>query len=140
MDFEELTDYLSNVVTERDRLASLSHGGGGVRGAGIAGFLRDQMDALRGIDEERTRVERMQRLDLRIKELQDAVATSHELLEKFSAQVLTESVLFEYGKQLELQSVLGHLARSKTQLYSDSVDKWDRFLNSLGASASARSP
>ena len=75
LDFEELTEYLSGVVSERDRLASLSspqgqgHGHGGVRGAGITGYLKDQMDSLRGIDEERTRVERMQRLDNRIKDV-----------------------------------------------------------------------
>lgn len=77
LDFEELTDYLSSVVSERDRLASLSsphgggHGHGGVRGAGITGFLKDKVDHFRGVDEERTRVERMQRLDGRIKEVSD---------------------------------------------------------------------
>lgn len=75
VEFEELTDYLSSVVTERDRLASLSspygagHGHGGVRGAGITGYLRDKVDGLRGVDEERTRVQRMQRLDSRIQEV-----------------------------------------------------------------------
>jgi len=75
LDFEELTDYLSSVVTERDRLSSLSspygagHGHGGVRGAGISGYIRDRVDGWRGVDEERTRVERMQRLDGRIKEV-----------------------------------------------------------------------
>ncbi len=53
VDFEELTDYLSGVVSERDRLASLSspygagHGHGGVRGAGISGYLKDKVDHLR---------------------------------------------------------------------------------------------
>jgi sorting nexin-4 len=80
LDFEELTDYLSSVVTERDRLASLSsphgagHGHGGVRGAGISGYLRDRVDSLRGVDEERTRVQRMQRLDGRIQEVSAAAA------------------------------------------------------------------
>lgn len=75
LDFEELTDYLSNVVSERDRLASLGspygHGHGGVRGPGLGGYLRDRVDSLRGVDEERTRVERMQRLDGRIKEVSE---------------------------------------------------------------------
>lgn len=142
VDFEELTDYLSTVVTERERLGSLASprgtglGPGGVRGAGITSYLRDQVDAWRGVDEERTRVERMQRLERRTQDLQDAVANSHEVLQSFSNQVLSEALLFEYDKQQELQGVLQQLAQSKVQLYSESVQKWDRLLDSLGANKS----
>ncbi|KDN52362.1 hypothetical protein K437DRAFT_277632 [Tilletiaria anomala UBC 951] len=139
LDFEELTEYLSGVVAERDRLASLSspqgagHGHGGVRGAGITGYLKDQMDSLRGIDEERTRVERMQRLDGRIKELQDAVATSHDVSQAFSQQVTVEAMMFEYAKQLELKEMLGQYVDSKVELHSQAVHNWDRLLRSLEA-------
>lgn len=138
VDFEELTDYLSAVVSERDRLASLASsrglgmGRGGVRGAGVTGYLRDTLDAWRGVDEERTRVERMQRLDARIRELQDAVASSHEVLHAFSQQVLTEWVLFEYAKLTEIQHVLAELVQSKVELYAASVHKWDELLARLG--------
>ncbi|CAD6887297.1 unnamed protein product [Tilletia caries] len=93
IDFEELVDYLSGVVAERDRLASLAspygagHGQGGVR-SGITGFLRDRVDSLRGVDEERTRVERMQRLDGRIQELQEAVTTAHDTSIAFNAEMI----------------------------------------------------
>ena len=140
LDFEELTEYLSGVVAERDRLASLSsphgagHGHGGVRGAGITGYLRDQMDSLRGIDEERTRVERMQRLDGRIKELQDAVATSHDVSQAFSQQVTTEALMFEFAKQLEMKEMLEQYVDSKVELHTDALANWDRLLRALEAS------
>ncbi len=140
LDFEELTEYLSGVVAERDRLASLSsphgagHGHGGVRGAGITGYLKDQMDSLRGIDEERTRVERMQRLDGRIKELQDAVATSHDVSQAFSQQVTTEALMFEFAKQLEMKEMLGYYVDSKIELHTEALSNWDRLLRSLESS------
>lgn len=147
VEFEELTEILSSVVAERERLASLassrgqgkgpgaSPGHGGVRGAGITGYLRDQMDALRGVDEERTRVERMQRLDARIRELQDTVAGSHGTLHRVSQQVLAEAALFEAAKQREMHALLTHFAQSRVHLCADAVQLWDHLLDSIGAGA-----
>ncbi|PWY97164.1 hypothetical protein BCV70DRAFT_167539 [Testicularia cyperi] len=137
LDFEELTDYLSGVVSERDRLASLSspygggHGHGGVRGAGIGGYLKDKMDSLRGVDEERTRVERMSRLDSRIKELQDAVTSAHDTSHAFNNELLRESAFFTHAKHQELKDILNTHAHGQIQLHSDLVDLFDSLIPQL---------
>lgn len=73
LDFEELTDYLSQVSLERDRLAARSGLGGGVAppsGLGLGAYLRDRVEAIRGtVDDDRTRVEKKKKLDVRIKEV-----------------------------------------------------------------------
>jgi len=68
LDFEELSAYLSAVVSERDRLAAMSsgHPGGPV---GLSTYLRDQVDRIRGTDDIHTRRERMRKLDGRITEV-----------------------------------------------------------------------
>jgi sorting nexin-4 len=68
LDFEELSDYLSGVSAERDRLSALISGRAGSR-AGLGQFLREKVDALRGADDDRSRVERMDKLDKKIKEV-----------------------------------------------------------------------
>ena len=69
MDFEELTDYLSNATSERDRLSAVISGHAGSTGLGIGSYLREKVDALRGADDDRSRVEKMRKLDGRIKEV-----------------------------------------------------------------------
>lgn len=69
MDFEELSVYLSNATTERDRLSAVISGHAGSTGLGIGSYLREKVDALRGADDDRTRVEKMRKLDAKIKEV-----------------------------------------------------------------------
>lgn len=69
LDFEELSNYLSNVTLERDRLSAVIAGRAGSTGLGLGSYLRDRMDAIRGADDDRTRVERMKKLDAKIKEV-----------------------------------------------------------------------
>lgn len=76
MDFEELSDYLSGLTTERDRLAAIIRGQAGSTGLGLGAYLRDRVDALRGADDDRSRVEKMRKLDAKIKEVSDVVEIS----------------------------------------------------------------
>lgn len=137
VDFEELTDYLSGVVSERDRLASLSspygagHGHGGVRGAGISGYLKDKVDHLRGVDEERTRVGRMQRLDGKIKELQDAVTSAHDTSQAFNSEVMREHGIFQLAKEQELKDILATHAQGQIELYGELVGVFDQLIPQL---------
>jgi sorting nexin-4 len=73
LDFEELSAYLSAVTAERDRLAAVISGRAGSSGLGLAAYFRDRMDSITGRDDDRTRVERMKRLDTKIKEVSGAV-------------------------------------------------------------------
>ena len=69
LDFEELSDYLSGVTAERDRLSAVISGHAGSSGLGIGAYLKDRVDALRGLDDDRSRVEKMKKLDTKIKEV-----------------------------------------------------------------------
>jgi sorting nexin-4 len=69
LDLEELTEYLSGVTAERDRLSAIIGGHAGSSGLGLSGYLRDKMDAIRGADDDRSRVEKMKKLDAKIKEV-----------------------------------------------------------------------
>lgn len=69
LDLEELTEYLSGVTAERDRLSAIISGHAGSSGLGLSGYLRDKMDAIRGADDDRSRVEKMRKLDAKIKEV-----------------------------------------------------------------------
>jgi hypothetical protein len=68
LDFEELSAYLSAIVSERDRLAALQTGHSGAP-VGLSTYLRDQVDKLRGTDDIHTRRERMRKMDIKIKEV-----------------------------------------------------------------------
>ena len=64
-----LEDFIEIVTAERDRLAAVISGRAGSTGLGLGAYLRDRVDAIRGADDDRTRVERMRKLDAKIKEV-----------------------------------------------------------------------
>ncbi|RDX51035.1 hypothetical protein OH76DRAFT_1436058 [Lentinus brumalis] len=128
MDFEELSEYLSQVTAERDRLAAVISGRAGSTGLGLSAYLRDRVDALRGADDDRTRVERMRKLDGKIKELQDAVQTAHETSDAFSDETLREQKIFQMAKEAEVKEVLGNYADGQIEFYKAAMEEWDRII------------
>jgi len=131
MDFEELTDYLSNVTAERDRLAAVISGHAGSTGLGLGSYLRERVDALRGADDDRSRVERMRKLDAKIKELQDAVTSAHETSDAFSEETLREQTIFQFAKESEMKEMLGGLADSQIEFYKAAMEEWDRIIPTI---------
>lgn len=89
MDFEELSNYLSNLTSERDRLAAVVQGRAGSTGLGLSAYIKDKVDALRGADDDRSRVERMGKLDGKIREVEiicePHYASGSKMLMRFSA-------------------------------------------------------
>lgn len=136
LDFEGLTDYLHTAVTERDRLASLGtpdgepvHGN--VRGVGLRGYMRHMVDRVWGVDEEQARIERMQRLDGRIDELQDAVSLSHKQSQAFNQHVANEHDIYELGRRQEMIQTLRLYTEGNVHLYEQGVELFDRLIASL---------
>ncbi|RSH94672.1 intercellular trafficking and secretion [Saitozyma podzolica] len=127
LDFEELSAYLSAVVSERDRLAALSSGHAGAP-VGLGTYLRDQVDKLRGTDDIHTRRERMRKLDGRIKELQEAVTNAHETSTAFSDEVVKEHSTFELTKQAEMKDLLQTYADGQVEMFQQAMDDWDRII------------
>ncbi|PPQ67141.1 hypothetical protein CVT25_005742 [Psilocybe cyanescens] len=128
LDFEELSDYLSGVTSERDRLAAVISGHAGSTGLGLGAYLKDRVDAIRGADDDRSRVEKMRKLDLKIKELQDAVTTAHETSDAFSDETLREQTIFQYSKKSEMKEMLGNLADGEIEFYKAAMEEWDRII------------
>ncbi|KAI0756842.1 hypothetical protein C8Q80DRAFT_1130766 [Daedaleopsis nitida] len=128
MDFEELSEYLTQVTAERDRLAAVISGRAGSTGLGLGAYLRDRVDAIRGADDDRTRVERMRKLDTKIKELQDAVQTAHETSDAFSDETLREQKIFQRAKEAEMKEMLGNYADGQIEFYKAAMEEWDRII------------
>ncbi|KAE9400585.1 nexin sorting protein [Gymnopus androsaceus JB14] len=128
LDFEELSDYLSGVSDERDRLAAIISGHAGSSGLGLGSYLKDRMDAIRGADDDRSRVEKMKKLDVKIKELQEAVTTAHETSDSFSDETLREQVVFQRAKEAEMKEMLGNFADGQIEFYKAAMEEWDRII------------
>jgi sorting nexin-4 len=128
LDFEELSEYLSNVTAERDRLAAVISGHAGSTGLGLGAYIRDRVDAIRGADDDRHRVEKMRKLDVKIKELQDAVTTAHETSDAFSDETLREQAIFQYTKEDEMKEMLGNLADGQIEFYKAAMEEWERII------------
>lgn len=128
LDFEELSDYLSGVSSERDRLAAIISGHAGSSGLGLGSYLKDRVDAIRGADDDRSRVEKMKKLDVKIKELQDAVTTAHETSDAFSDETLREQHIFQRAKESEMKEMMGNLAEGEIEFYKAALEEWDRII------------
>ncbi|CDO75513.1 hypothetical protein BN946_scf184935.g49 [Trametes cinnabarina] len=128
MDFEELSEYLSAVTAERDRLAAVISGRAGSTGLGLGAYIKDKVDALRGQDDDRTRVERMRKLDAKIKELQDAVTTAHETSDAFSDETLREQKVFQRAKEAEMKEMFGNYADGQIEFYKAAMEEWERII------------
>ncbi|KAI5451443.1 intercellular trafficking and secretion [Naganishia albida] len=131
LDFEELSAYLSAVVAERDRLAALNTGHTAAP-VGISTFLRDKVDQLRGTDDIHTRRERIRKMDIKIKELQDAVTSAHETSTEFSEEIIKEHNIFELSKQAEMKTMLSAYADGQIEMYEKAIEDWDRIIPLLG--------
>ncbi|EIW87047.1 hypothetical protein CONPUDRAFT_116062 [Coniophora puteana RWD-64-598 SS2] len=128
LDFEELSDYLSGVTVERDRLSAVISGHAGSSGLGLSAYLKDKVDAIRGADDDRSRVEKMRKLDVRIKELQEAVTTAHETSDAFSDETLREQTVFQFAKEAEMKEMLSNLADGEIEFYQSAMEEWDRII------------
>ncbi|KAM5533935.1 hypothetical protein V8D89_012360 [Ganoderma adspersum] len=128
MDFEELSEYLSQVTAERDRLAAVISGRAGSTGLGLSAYIRDRVDSIRGADDDRSRVERMRKLDTKIKELQDAVQTAHETSDAFSDETLREQKIFQSAKESEMKEMVGNYVDGQIEFYKAAMEEWERII------------
>lgn len=135
LDFEELSAYLSAVTAERDRLSAIISGRAGSSGLGLAAYIRDRVESITGRDDDRVRVEKMKKLDMKIKEvggeiilsrsqdlffpfkLEDAVTNAHETSDAFSDETLREQSILQYAKKAEMKDMLTELADGQIEMY-----------------------
>ncbi|KAI9843415.1 MAG: intercellular trafficking and secretion [Sclerophora amabilis] len=128
LDFEGLTDYLNKAATDRDILAS-AHGSSGLTGPG--GFLRSKIEDVRGVDHEKSRRDRVRKLELRIDELTKEVEAAKKTTEAFDEEVVKEVADFERIKAVEFRDTFGGLADAHVDFYRGSIANWEKFLKDM---------
>ena len=110
LDFEELSDYLSGVTSERDRLAAVISGHAGSTGLGLGAYLKDRVDAIRGADDDRSRVEKMRKLDIKIREVSFYILLIYNL---------TSYLQLVFSYKMLLRQPMKLLMLSATRLYAN---------------------
>ena len=83
------------------------------------------------VDEERTRLARMHRLDTRIAHLQTAVTAAHDTSLAFNTELLREHAFFVAAKHLETKRILVALADAHIDLHHHLVALFDSLLIQL---------
>lgn len=68
----------------------------------------------------------MRKLDLKIKELQDAVTTAHEVSTDFNEEILKEHNIFQISKTAEMKEMLETYSEGQVDLYRKAIEDWDR--------------
>ncbi|ORZ08062.1 hypothetical protein BCR41DRAFT_310510 [Lobosporangium transversale] len=130
LDFEELTDYLQQQVTERDRLLSNGRLGGS---ATIGGFFQQKMDEIKGVDQERAKQEKIKRVEERIKELEDAVVKSNDESVLFSNETVKEYEIFQLQKTKDMRQCLLDYTAGRVEFFEKGKELWDQIIPVLEA-------
>lgn len=117
MDFEQLSYYLQQAINDKERIEHperFIHDSGSFN---ISEMILDKIKEVRGVDMELDRREKLVRLGLRIKELQEEVAKSSDISQDFSEQVIKEYAYFQDVKGSEIKSGLNAYADSHIEFY-----------------------
>lgn len=117
IDYEELSDYLTRSINEKNNLIS-GYGGGN--------FFTSKLEELAGINQEAARREKISKLETKIASLTSEVDSAKEVADAFEREVLKEVGIFEDIKTKELKSSLASLADSQIEFYRQMVDTWTR--------------
>ncbi|KAI7863966.1 hypothetical protein BDF14DRAFT_1733065 [Spinellus fusiger] len=127
VDFEVLSGQLQQTIQEKERIlhstkytnsSSLS----------VKEYVTEKINEVRGIDAQRARREKLERLELKIKELQEDVARTNDISVNFSNQVLKESEIFQKIKDKELKQGLSDYADCHIEFYEKGVTLWENIL------------
>ncbi|KAI8927651.1 hypothetical protein BC831DRAFT_451720 [Entophlyctis helioformis] len=118
VDHEELTNWLQSHQSDRDRTMSTG------KSPGIAGFFKDKINDLKGVDPEKARQIRLVKLDAKIQELQEAVAQSGVTAEAFSKEVTKEIDYFQQFKVHDLKQYLRHYIDAQIEFHEKGLEHW----------------
>jgi len=124
LDFEDLSSYLSNLTTERDRIAA-----GFSTNVGISSYLKEKLEFIRtGAETDTSREAKIHKLDCKIKDLQEAVTSAHETSDRFNEEVMKEFKVFQDSKAVELKEILNDLADGNISMYKKSIQDWENMI------------
>ncbi|KAG0044020.1 intercellular trafficking and secretion [Gryganskiella cystojenkinii] len=125
LDFEELSDFLQQQVAERDRLMSNGRLGGT---GSIGGFFQQKMDEIKGVDQERSKQDKLKRVAERIHELQDAVEKSNDISVAFSNETSKEFEIFQLQKTKDLRQCLLDYSAGRVEFFEKGAALWDQII------------
>ncbi|KAI7859844.1 hypothetical protein BDC45DRAFT_162866 [Circinella umbellata] len=129
LDFEELSDYLQQTITERER--TLHPRPGDNNAYNITGYFTGKINEVRGADADKIKREKVLRLDDRIRELQEAIEQTHEVSIAFSEQVKREDDFLARSKSSEMRDALEDYTDSKVEFFQRGADIWRDIVYSL---------
>ncbi|KAI9343334.1 hypothetical protein DFJ73DRAFT_841946 [Zopfochytrium polystomum] len=112
IDYEELSNYLQNHIMDRDRTLNPQRGGGG-----LVSYFNNKFQELKGVDQEKARKEKLEKLAIKIKELEDAVEISNEVSIAFSEEVVREVEFFKVLKLVDWRTYMASYANSQHEYY-----------------------
>ena len=125
VDAEELEVYLKSSVSDRDKTMSSS------RGVGALGFFKDKMNDIKGVDSELARQYRLEKLAVKITDLQNALAMSRDCCEKFGVQVENEITQFYIETSRDLKSIFEKRVSSEIAYHKKCADLWQEIVKLL---------
>ncbi|KAJ3314112.1 intercellular trafficking and secretion [Blyttiomyces sp. JEL0837] len=123
VDHEELSTYLQNSVTERDRTMNPQRGGGG-----LASYINNKYQELKGVDQEKARQNKLIKLAGKIHELQEAVEVSNEVAIAFSHEVAREIDFFQSVKLVDWKGFMLDYAESQLTFHKKILGFWDQII------------
>ncbi|QLG70563.1 hypothetical protein HG535_0A05040 [Zygotorulaspora mrakii] len=115
IDYEELSEYLTKSVNEKNNLIS---------GYGGSNFFTNKLEELAGINQESARREKIDKLETKINCLTGELESSKKIADAFEQETLKEVSLFEELKTKELKTSLGSLADHHIEFYEKLLETW----------------
>ncbi|KAJ3363516.1 intercellular trafficking and secretion [Kappamyces sp. JEL0680] len=122
IDHEELIRFQTETTADRDRTRATG------KSPGIGGFFKDKINDFKGVDPEKTRQERLSKLEQRIKELDEAVVSSEETSRNFSAQVLQDIEYFNQFKQSDFKDLFRAYTDAQLEFHEKGLGFWESML------------
>ncbi|KAI8597404.1 hypothetical protein EDD21DRAFT_310858 [Dissophora ornata] len=130
LDFEELSEFLQQQISERGRLMSNGRLGGS---ATIGGFFQQKMDEIKGVDQERAKQEKLKRVEEKIHDLEDAVEKSNDISERFSNETAKEFEIFQLQKTKDLRQCLLDYSAGRVEFFEKGEALWAQIIPVLEA-------
>ncbi|KAG0659275.1 intercellular trafficking and secretion [Maudiozyma exigua] len=117
IDYEELNEYLTKSIKEKDDL---------IAGYGGSNFFTNKFEEFAGINQEASRRDKITKLEERITSLDGELENAKKIADAFEQETLKEINQFESVKAKELKDTLGELADENIKFYEKMLQTWTK--------------
>ncbi|KAI8354516.1 lipid binding protein [Mortierella sp. GBAus27b] len=130
LDFEVLSDLRQQSVNERDRIMSNGRLGGS---AGLGGFLQQKFDAIKGVDVQQAKNDKLKSVDEKIESLGEETSKSWDITQAFSNEALKEYEIFQLQKTKDLRQCLLDYTNGRLEFFEKGEELWSQIIPELEA-------